>query len=407
MNRLKAIHLFGKLLLSGIKSNRIFDKAASLSYFSLIAFIPLVAAFVSVYDIFFPNYQEQLSLMFNEFLPYEDTTWLAYIEQFLDQAQKLGGIALIIFFIIALRVLMIIEGNINQIWGVDRSRNLGSRLSSFTLLLFWGPILMGLMGSLFFLLEKQQGLPEFLLCLGPKVITLFTFTMLFWTVPYTKVRLDSALWGALSVAVLLMAGKWGFLAYLRGMKVFSGILGSLGLILLFFITVNLMWFFVLLGTLVAYTHQNFSALKKEREEEVIPEDRYQVFWALSVLAFVARRFLGQEEPLTVTGLAESLSVPLSRLESVVRALSKAGLIVEAGKEGQLLLTRSPATVTVGEVLMKLHSESLEVPATGNQYLQEHIGKFSELFRQTMDQDPWRTPVESLAEKIGEEKGASD
>ena len=243
MKRLKDLALFARLLRDGISANHIFDKAASLSYFTLIAFVPLAAAFVSVYIIFFPDYHEQLALMFKEFLPYENTEWLTYLEQFLAQARNLGGIALIIFFLIALRVLMIIESNINQVWGVDRQRTLGSRVSSFTLLLFWGPVLMGLMGSLFFLLQKQPAFPQLLLLLGPKLITLLTFTMLFWTVPYTRVRLDSAFLGGATTTLLLMVGKWGFLAYLRGMKVFAGILGSLGLVLLFFITINLLWFF--------------------------------------------------------------------------------------------------------------------------------------------------------------------
>jgi len=372
------------------------DKAAALSYYTLISFVPLSTAFVSIYVVFFPYSVQQLQLLMAEFLPYENETWVTVIDDFIRQTQSLGGFSLIVFFLIALRVLMIIEAHINRIWGVDRVRSLGSRISSFTLLLFWGPILLGLAGSLFLLLNKQPSTPAVVLFLGPKAMTLLTFTMLFWTVPYTKVRLDSALFGSIATTLLIVVGKAGFLAYLRAFKVFSGILGSLGLVLLFFITINLMWAFVLSGTLVAFTHQNYQALKAEYRRHEIPQDRFLVFWALALLIHVARTFSGRNEPPTVANLAEDFQVPLDRLQHVTDALSESGLIAEGDKEGHLLFTRSPETITVGDVFRSFHADSLSVPDGDEIPMRDVLTPYLTRFDQVLSGDPWSATIQDIA-----------
>ena len=391
--------IFFRLVGHGMRRNRVFDKAASLSYFTLVAFIPLVAVFVSVYTIFFPRYEEQLSLMLSEFLPYENSVIVLHIREFIEQARALGSVALLVFILITIRVFMIIESNINQVCGVDRRRSFPSRISSFTLLLFWGPILMGMAGSLFFLMQRHDALPTVAMVLFPKLITLTTFTMLYLTVPYTKVRYSSALLGGTSTMILLTVGKGGFVAYLRSMKAFSGILGSLGLVLLFFIAVNLLWLFILLGTLITYTHQNFRPLLRELNERDIPPERYRAVRALCVLIHVADRFVKGGPPLTVDRLSQTLSLPLNRLEVVVTDLVSAGLLIDAGQEGQIRLARAPWSISAGPAPRHLVGDSMRVPTGTEAPLPAPLITLIDRFRDQIDKEPWTMTIDEMVRQI--------
>jgi len=65
----------------------------------------------------------------------------------------------------------------------------------------------------------------------------------------------------------------------------------------------------------------------------------------------------------------------------------------------LLLTRSPGTITVGEVLSALNSESLEIPFTGKRVLTDNIGVFRGLFEEAMKGDGWTKTIESLGAQL--------
>lgn len=348
------LSLFLKELFQEFRRQKLFEKASALAYASLIALIPLIASFISIYTTFFTDYHQQLEGFFQQILPYSSERILATIEDFVSQARSLGGVALVVFLLITLRVFMIIEETINDTWGISHTRRLASRLASFTLLLFWGPILMGLTGSLFFYLRQTQSLPGAFLILGPKLLTLLGMTMLFWTVPYTQVKFPSAFLGGAVTTFLLTLGKIGFVAYLKVFKAFEGFMGSLGLLLLFFISIQLAWLFILFGNLITYTHQNRRALLEEEDL-----DSASFYWALSLLSLVTQSFIEGKPPWTVDSIAQRLGIPMHKVQYLVDRLSQGGVLMEGGKEGKLLLTGDPRNVTLSHIFHIVAAEVLK------------------------------------------------
>ena len=355
-----SVYIFLKELLRGYRENRLFEKAAFLSYLSLVAFIPLLASFVQVYSLFYHNWQEQIHTVVGQVLPYSEEAWYGYFDEFLRQAKHLGTIALIICFAIATNVFFSIEKSLNAIWGITRSRRMAERLGSFTMVLFWGPITLGVLASIQFYLVRAGLLGSTLEFILPKILTLFAFTMLFWTVPATRVRLSSAALGGAVTMIVLALVRYGFLFYLGLLRSANVVSGSLGLILLFAVSINLFWLAILLGVLISYTSQNFSALKAEMEERSIPMERWELFWGLSCVLLIHHRFKGKLAPLTVTELADTFNLQAKRMEHVVQKLIACGLLIE-GRHLELGFARDPEDLTVRDVAAALFAEYLQQP----------------------------------------------
>jgi len=355
-----SVYIFLKELLRGYRENRLFEKAAFLSYLSLVAFIPLLASFVQVYSLFYHNWQEQIHTVVKQVLPYDEEAWYGYFDEFLRQAKHLGTIALLICFAIATNVFFSIEKSLNAIWGITRSRRMAERLGSFTMVLFWGPITLGVLASIQFYLVRAGFLGSTLEFILPKILTLFAFTMLFWTVPDTRVRLVSAALGGAVTMIVLALVRYGFLFYLEMIRGANVVSGSLGLILLFAVSINLFWLAILLGVLISYILQNFSALKAEMEERSIPMERWELFWGLSCVLLIRHRFKGKLAPLTVTELADAFNLQAKRMEHVVQKLIACGLLIE-GKSLELGFARDPEDLTVRDVALSLFAEQLQQP----------------------------------------------
>ena len=114
---------------------------------------------------------------------------------------------------IAFRLFLAVEGAVNQIWKVRSARGYRQKIIAFTMLFFWGPLLMGLSFTTTAMLERNRYLRVLLrgrliFMIVPIVVLFIGFTMLFWLVPSTRVRLPAAMVGALVTTALFTLVRW-------------------------------------------------------------------------------------------------------------------------------------------------------------------------------------------------------
>ena len=115
---------------------------------------------------------------------------------------------------IAFRLFLAVEGAVNQIWKVRSARGYRQKIIAFTMLFFWGPLLMGLSFTTTAMLERNRYLRvlfegDLIFMIVPIVVLFIGFTMLFWLVPSTRVRLPAAMIGALVTTRALHARALG------------------------------------------------------------------------------------------------------------------------------------------------------------------------------------------------------
>ena len=136
------------------------SRAASLAYTTLLSLVPLLVAFTNVlqqyFKSIFPNFQSQIDSILNVVIPYQSPVLTYHLARFAENAQAASTVGIIIFIIIAFRLFLAVEATVNQIWKVRSTRGYRQKIMAFTMLFFWGPVLMGLSFTTTAMLERNR-----------------------------------------------------------------------------------------------------------------------------------------------------------------------------------------------------------------------------------------------------------
>jgi len=342
--------------------------ASALAFVTILSLVPLLAALSFVGARVFSQYPERSLEVFIQVLPYSEKGLTDKLREFLDQAETIHGVGLAALFATTLLAFSTIEEAFNKIWNVPRRRPFRHRLLTFFLLLFWGPLLIGITFTSLILLRQSAAMRELvrgsvLLNLTPFLAKVVGLTLLYWLVPSTKVRFRNALAGGLFGAILLEILRQSFGYYVELFRGVSTVYGSSAFVLLFMISIELTWIIVLLGSEVAYTAQHFALLSRGLHTH----PPVAASWVgLAALAFLAARARGgsldePEErrrggdrraaggpPPSSEELASHLSLPAGNLERTLHPLLAGGLLRETPDRGYVL-ARDPRALRVEEV----------------------------------------------------------
>src|SRR6267142_313015 len=181
------------------------SRAASLAYTTLLSLIPLLVAFTQVlqqyFKTLFPNFQSQVDSILNVVIPYQSPVLTYHLARFAENASAASTFGVIVFIIVAFRLFLAVEATVNQIWKVPGVRSYRQKIMAFTMLFFWGPVLMGVSFTSTNVLEKNRYLRvlfknDIIFQVVPVVVMFIAFSMLFWLVPSTYVKLKAAMFGA-------------------------------------------------------------------------------------------------------------------------------------------------------------------------------------------------------------------
>src|SRR5256885_6761403 len=282
------------------------SRAASLAYTTLLSLIPLLVAFTQALQRYFknlfPNFQTQIDNVLNVVIPYQSPVLTYHLARFAENAQAASTLGAIVFTIVAFRLFLAVEATVNQIWKVRSVRGYRQKIIAFTMLFFWGPILMGLSFTTTNVLEKNRFLRvlfkhDIIFQIFPIVVLFVAFTMLFWLVPSTRVFLRSAAVGAFVTTVLFTLVRFGFGIYAHHLVSgrFNLIYGAVGLAVIFLIAIEIMWVVILLGVEISFVFQNLYGLLRATEQRIEDDPRYDVYYALRGLVEIAMRFDRRED----------------------------------------------------------------------------------------------------------------
>jgi membrane protein len=354
------IGLFLILILRRTRRDNIFLIASALAFVTILSMIPLLATFSFVGNRIFSQFEQQSLQFLGELLPYSDEAVIDRIRDFLAQAESLQGFALVFLFATALFAFATVEATLNRIWQVPKGRPFRVRLLSFTLLLFWGPVLIGASFAGLPFLGQLPGFSEhsFLLQILPHVTSLVGLTMLYWAVPYATVQFRAALAGGLLATALLILLRRGFAVYTTLFENVNLIYGSFAFTLLFMISIDLAWLIALIGSEIAYVAQHFRALSRGIHRELALEGR----WAgLATLAVLTESFWRREPLVTHDTLADRLRVPPDELHRVLSPLRSNNWISDTAEPtAAYLLSTDPHHLTLAEVFRAYDKRCSEI-----------------------------------------------
>ena len=247
------------------QEDRCLEEAASLSYTSLLAMVPLLAVIFGVISIFpvFSQFSGKLqSFIFSNFIPAAGEQIEPYLDSFLSSVSSLTLPGTITLIITTLLLMFRIEVAFNRIWRVDRARTLTNRIVMYWAVLTLGPIMIGAAIALsaqniIQTLGIEEGITPAWYNAGIFLLIWLVFTMMFVLVPNRRVQFRDAVVGAFLSTVLFEIAKWGFVGYVSNAN-YSKIYGALATVPIFLFWLYIVWTVVLFGASLAASLTTFS-----------------------------------------------------------------------------------------------------------------------------------------------------
>ena len=236
--------------------------AATLSYTSLLALVPLAAIMFAVLAAvpLFEGARDSInSFVFENFVPDTGEQIAAYFDAFVDNAGRLKAIGIAGLVVASVMLLATIGSTFNTIFRVARPRRLPSRLFIYMVVLVLGPIALGAGVSLatnvsdlaeWLGYEGNPGQLARLNGLVSALIVFAVFSLLYLVVPNQNIAWRNALIGGLSAGILFVILRWVFGLYLAYFPIYRTIYGALSAIPIFLVWMYLSWSAFLVGAVV-------------------------------------------------------------------------------------------------------------------------------------------------------------
>jgi membrane protein len=256
--RLRAFALF---LWQRFVDDKCFETAGALSYTTLFAIVPLLAAVLAIVSAFpvFAEWRDRFSdFIFRNFVPSAGNAVQGFLLQFADNASKLTAVGILFLLVSALMMMASIEDRFNRIWRVPTKRSHGSRL-----LLYWAALTIGplLVVGVLVLVSRfiATGGPDaqateqggIWLMFLPFVLTWLILLAMYMLIPNRTVSFRHAGIGAVVAAILFEVARALFAFYVTHVPSYQQIYGALAAAPLFLIWVYFSWVIVLLGASLA------------------------------------------------------------------------------------------------------------------------------------------------------------
>lgn len=340
-------------------------QAMSLVYTTLLSLVPLLAVSFSVLAHFgVHNQLEPLLLQALEPLGEKGVEVTRAILGFVDN-MKVGvlgslGLAFLIFTVVSL--IQKVEQVFNYTWHAEVGRPFTQRFSQYLSVLLIGPVLffsaVGLSASVsssafvssVLEIEPFGTLIGILSRLGPYLLLTLAFAFVYVFVPNVRVRLSSALVGALVATLLWQGVGWVFAHFIATSTQYTAVYSGLAIVILLMIWVYIAWLIVLVGASVAFYYQNPEYLAS-RSRELNLSNRLRERLSLMVAGHVTRRYLTGEAPWTAEGLSSSLGVPGASAQRVLEVLEKESFVVRTSDDPpRYLPARAPEAIPLKELL---------------------------------------------------------
>jgi membrane protein len=337
-------------------------QAMSLTYSTLLSFVPFLAVMFSVLKAFgVQNVLEPFLAQMLQPLGAEASAVTNKIINFVENIRIgiLGAVGLAMLFYTVVALVAKIEDALNQIWRSPRSRSWGQRTTAYLSVVLVGPVMvftaLALTASAqsYWLVARlfKIGFVSYVFTLTtsvmPFVLLCATFTFLYKFIPYTKVRLRSALVGGAAAGILWQLVGMGFAAFVANSAQYAAIYSSFAIMIVFLIWLYVGWLIFLVGAEIAYFHQHPHAFIREALHGT-GGHRFQEWLALSAMVEITRRHFSDGPPWKPTELAASFGV--SSLENFIDDFVRAGILLRSLDPEGVALARPPENVTVNEVL---------------------------------------------------------
>ena len=269
-----------KVLLITIKTfsaEKIGFQAVALSFFSTMSVVPFIAIVFAVTGGLglADKLKEFLYAYFNNSQQVIDTV-LGFAQNIIDTAQSsaLGLVSALMFVFIVIWMMLNVEKVFNNVWRVQKSRNILKRLSiivamllvaPFVVLVFFGGTIV-YSHALSYLGLDVEGFGVFKSIFTWAlfaVIATLTFSAMYKFIPNAEVKYKEALRAAIVSGIAFSVMQYTYLETQVFVTRLSSIFGAFAAVPLFMVWINIGWFIILIGAELSYAFQHVDSYNIE------------------------------------------------------------------------------------------------------------------------------------------------
>lgn len=376
-SRYKSYNLL-KITIQTVKcfiKDRVWIRAAALSYTTLFSIIPILALLFAIAKGFgFSNLMERF-LRDGTVANGTIDTVMNFIDNYLAYAKSgvFIGVGVIMLLWAIINLADSIESNMNAIWDVKKQRSYFRKLTDYMALFIIFPITIIMYAgvSIFMTTIYQQLADHYLISsfvhicikLAPYIISGLVMTGLFLFIPNTKVKFKNAFIPGMITGIIFQAFLYIYIQIQMSVSSYNAIYGSFAIIPMFMLWADISWSIILFGVEMSYVSQNIEQYNFGEEVDNVSR-RYHDFLCVVVMSLICKRFEQGEPPYTASELSDAGEIPIRLTNRLLDELETVGLIYGLSNDAKsdtehYLPAIAISKLSVGRLLSTLESHGCE------------------------------------------------
>lgn len=252
-------------LIKRFEQNYCRERAAALTYTTMLAIIPMLTVFLvvlSTIPALVPARIKIQETLYSYLLPESSSTITQYLNDFAEKSTNLTIIGIIFLFFTSIMMLSSIEEAFNKIWHVKHVRGGTIGFMRYWMIISLGPLFLGAIFALPSAITSIEILNSnfagysidwsIWLKLIMVLLTLMSFTFMYWLIPNRKVPFKNAVYAGAIAGVIFELLKISFGFVMKHFTSYEIVYGAFAAFPVFLLWIYLSWNVVLLGVEISY-----------------------------------------------------------------------------------------------------------------------------------------------------------
>jgi len=353
-------------------AKRVLQKAAALTYSTLLAIVPIMAVVFAIARGF--GYSRFIEVWFRqafESQPQAAEVIIGFVNSYLVHTKSgvFLGIGLIFMLYTVLMLVSNVEDAFNEIWQVTKPRSIFRTFTDYLAVFFVFPIFIVVTSGIsIFVATIANSMPDFqllgstlrfLIDLSPYVLMSAMFIALYVFMPNTHVKISCALVPGILAGIAMQGLQIFYIHSQMFLSSYNAIYGSFAALPLFMLWVQISWTICLFGAELCYTNQNLDYYDYDANTREISH-RYRLMLAALLMSHICKRFANGQKALSALELRQVTNIPIRFVNDLLVDLLNAKLIVELtsdekGETSRFMPAEDISRMSVGLMIDRLES----------------------------------------------------
>jgi membrane protein len=393
------------LTFRGFQKDNCILRASALTFYTFLSIVPVLALAFGISQGF--GFEPMLEkFLIERFLFQQEalTQIISFAEELLEKTQGgvIAGVGLAVLFLTVIQVLMHIEMSLNQIWKVEKARNMGRKFNDYFAFILICPAVIILHGSLSVYITVQvETIIQRVVLIGifspvifsllkilPYALIWIILTYIYKSIPFTDVKTLSAVVAGVLAGTVFQLAQWVYIYFQVGVAQYNAIYGSFAAIPLFLVWLQISWLIVLFGAEFSYAFENVDQYEFEPDIKDLSYSQKKLLY-LAIALVLAKNFAEEKPALSTKEISENLGVPVIFVQRALQEMIEAGIVSDAKSQQDETRVFQPAKdiqlYTVNYILNALEKKGKNITfidkAPEIQFLENSL----EILEQTIEQ----------------------